>query len=315
MINKARKSDRDYLNALLDSTESLVYKAFISAIQSIKQDKVVKQIVALLQSGRIEEAIKLVERYAKVFAGVVTDAHVSAGSSTAASISGMLGITVAFDSINARAVRTMQESQLRLIREIAEDQRAAVREVLTDGIMRGVNPRQQAIELRRSIGLTMRQIQAINRYRKMLENSSLQALDRELRDRRFDLSVRRGALSLAQINRMVDRYAERQLRFRAETIARTEALRVVHQANHEAFLQAVESGDVSSNRLTREWVAAKDERTRGSHAAMDGQKRSLSEDFISGAGYRLRYPGDLNAPASEVVNCRCIVTTTLTKEN
>ena len=73
------------------------------------------------------------------------------------------------------------------------------------------------------------QIAAIN-YRRLLENNSAEALRRQARDKRFDQSVRRAIenktpLRAEQIDRMVARYADRLVKQRAATIARTEALR------------------------------------------------------------------------------------------
>jgi hypothetical protein len=47
---------------------------------------------------------------------------------------------------------------------------------------------------------------------------------------------------------------------------------------------------------------------------MNGQLRAFGEPFLSGNGFELAYPGDANAPGSETINCRCVVTTTL-REN
>ena len=110
---------------------------------------------------------------------------------------------------------------------------------------------------------------------------------------------------------MVGRYRERYLRFRAETIARTEALRAVHQSSEEAYRQAVDQGQLDPGALVRTWITAADERVRGSHRAMMGQQRGFDETFTSGVGNRLRFPGDPNAPASETVRCRCVLTTRL----
>jgi hypothetical protein len=40
---------------------------------------------------------------------------------------------------------------------------------------------------------------------------------------------------------------------------------------------------------------------------MDGQERGLNEPFDSPSGAQLMYPGDPDAPAEEVINCRCAV--------
>lgn len=53
--------------------------------------------------------------------------------------------------------------------------------------------------------------------------------------------------------------------------------------------------------VKKRWLAALDQRTRGSHRHLDGETVKLDEEFSNG----LKYPGDPSGPGSEVYNCRC----------
>lgn len=53
--------------------------------------------------------------------------------------------------------------------------------------------------------------------------------------------------------------------------------------------------------VKKQWLAALDSRTRGSHRHLDGEMVELGKEFGNG----LKYPGDPDGPASEVYNCRC----------
>ena len=53
--------------------------------------------------------------------------------------------------------------------------------------------------------------------------------------------------------------------------------------------------------VKKQWMAALDSRTRGSHRHLDGETVGLDEEFSNG----LKYPGDPDGPGSEVYNCRC----------
>ena len=53
--------------------------------------------------------------------------------------------------------------------------------------------------------------------------------------------------------------------------------------------------------VEKQWLAALDPRTRGSHRHLDGETVELDKEFSNG----LKYPGDPDGPASEVYNCRC----------
>jgi uncharacterized protein with gpF-like domain len=167
---------------------------------------------------------------------------------------------------------------------------------------------------RDSIGLTSRQMAAVNRYRQLLETGSLEALQRGLRDKRFDASVRSAAssgqpLAREHIERMVSRYRDRYVTYRAETIARTEALRSVHEGSDELYRQAIENGTLAADELVQTWITSRDERVRNSHAAMHGQQQPMGQPFTSGNGVLLMRPGDADGPPEETINCRCTKTT------
>lgn len=83
----------------------------------------------------------------------------------------------------------------------------------------------------------------------------------------------------------------------AVRIARTETTRIVNEARQSVFEQATDKGI----KVQKQWLASKDDRTRSSHASLDGQVRDLDKPYSNG----LMYPGDQSGPASEVINCRC----------
>lgn len=55
----------------------------------------------------------------------------------------------------------------------------------------------------------------------------------------------------------------------------------------------------------RLWITQQDDRVRASHIPMQGQCRPYGQAFVSGAGNYIRYPGDGDAPISEIILCRC----------
>ncbi|MBR1445488.1 MAG: minor capsid protein [Alloprevotella sp.] len=54
-------------------------------------------------------------------------------------------------------------------------------------------------------------------------------------------------------------------------------------------------------KMVQEWMATLDDRTRDSHAMMDGERVEVGERFSNG----LLYPGDPTGDPAEVWNCRC----------
>lgn len=103
--------------------------------------------------------------------------------------------------------------------------------------------------------------------------------------------------SIPQITSRVEKVFAFNDLVRAERIARTQVIGAVNSGHQFAYEQ---SGVVERKR----WIATHDDRVRSSHLATDGQIVNLHDTFSVG-GFPMMYPGDLNAPASETVNCRC----------
>lgn len=94
-------------------------------------------------------------------------------------------------------------------------------------------------------------------------------------------------------------------RSRALTIARTEVNSAMNGGSDAVFKQ--------EKVAEKEWVATSDNRTRDDHRAADGQVVPVSGSFEVG-GESLGFPGDPNASAEQVVNCRCAVAGVVAEE-
>lgn len=308
--------------AMVVSQEVGISRVFIQAVDLIKDNHTLDILAALLEQGRFEEAVAGVEAAAALLGNQYGESLVESAKETAAFLSGALSIAVSFDVSNVRASDIMRRGRLELIREFAADQRTTLRQVMAEGIQEGLNPREQARRFRDSIGLTSKQNAAVSNYRRMLESTATDpttargVFSRRLRDRRFDSTIQGAiddgrALTAEQIDRMTDRYRERYVKYRSEVIGRTEALRAVHQGTEEMYNQAIDDGHLDADSLRRTWVTARDERVRSSHAALNGDTNPIGEPW-QGADGTLRYPGDPEAPASETVQCRCVLSTRVT---
>ena len=82
-------------------------------------------------------------------------------------------------------------------------------------------------------------------------------------------------------------------------IARTEGHRVNQQSTYDAMDKAKKKGA----NIVKQWDATLDAKTRPSHQRVDGEIRELDETFSNG----LRFPGDPQGSAGEVINCRCVL--------
>jgi hypothetical protein len=301
---------------LLNAADDSIKARYIELVREARGLTTLNRIATLLETGRTEEALGLMDQFGESLYVPIEQAYLEAGRSTAQYLRRQTNTLTDFNSLNARGVANLGRERARLIRELTAQQRAATLEALQDGVRRGLRPDQMARSFRDSIGLTRHQQRAVNSYRRALEELDTNALGRTLRDRRFDRTVRRAIaegspLSQKQINRMTDRYQQRMVQMRANTIARTEGLRATHMGDDEAWRQAVENGVVAAEDIGNRWVTASDERVRGSHSFMHEQTRAFGELFLSGNGNRLRYPGDPSASGSDTINCRCVLSRTI----
>jgi hypothetical protein len=307
------------IEALLSRAEDIFRQRFLAAIAQIRNSVSVARLEELLSFGQFEEALIEAEVAATNIANAYVTAYVLAAEDVMGFISSSLGITIRFDQVNVRAVNEMRENTLRLIREFTSGQRATTRAALVEGIRAGLNPRAQAELFRQSIGLTVNQMRAVANFRRALESNSAIALQRVLRDRRFDPAIQRALnagepLSQAQIDRMVQRYYENSIAHRARVIARTESLGAVHLGSDAGFAQAIEAGLIDPD-LSQTWHTAGDGRVRHpAHTFMNGQVRPFGQPFVSGIGGLLRYPGDSRASAADTVQCRCAKSTRFTSD-
>lgn len=88
----------------------------------------------------------------------------------------------------------------------------------------------------------------------------------------------------------------------ARRVAQTERTRVQSQARWQAGEEAKAAGVGVYNTWSTRMV-----NSRETHISLNGKKAMQGEPFVTSAGNSLKYPGDPSAPASEVINCHCVL--------
>ena len=306
-------SEQELINRVLKAEPRLA-RAAVNAIIASRNALGTRKILSdLILQGRIEEAIAASARAGALsLAGDSAAVYVQSGQATATWLGTVVKITVDFDQVHDFAVDRMRQNRLALIQQWTQNQRDIAHDVISEGIEEGLNPVAQARRFRASTGLTAYQRSIVKNYEAALrrvQDGDRSALNYALRDGRFNPTVERAAklktpLTTTQINRMVQRYRERMIKRRAETIARTEALSSVHAGNYDAFGEAVDDQVIRRDQATRSWVDTNDDRTREDHVAAGGQKVAVDDPYIVG-GEELMFPGDPSASAEQIINCRC----------
>jgi hypothetical protein len=319
--------------AFAESLAPGVRAAFLAAFADIKSSasrSAIEAAIARMDADAVFDALQMNRGAFGQFEEAMRAAYLQGGAAFIAAVPKVrapdgLRLVARFDGRNPRAERWLSERSSALVTQIVAEQREVIRTALTAGMEAGKGPRSVALDLvgrvsgaTRSggvVGLSAPQATYVANARAELADPERMAsyLERTRRDRRFDATVRRAMregkpLPRATADKIVARYEANLLRLRGETIARTEMLASMHEAQEEGLRQMVDTGALRSDQITREWSAAFDKATRPTHAAADGQKAGSEETFAVG-GYRMKYPGDrsLGAPASEIISCRCNV--------
>jgi hypothetical protein len=88
-------------------------------------------------------------------------------------------------------------------------------------------------------------------------------------------------------------------RNRALRIARTETTIAANEV-------AIIAGRNARYQVKKTWLSVEDERTRPDHAAVNNTSIGINEFFTVG-GEQMERPGDPNASAKNIVNCRCVL--------
>lgn len=324
---------RQELEALVDVFTPRLRDAFLAAIYDIVDNVILEDVIRAIRDGDIERAIAALgfsEAAMRPLTRELEAAYETGGVLTGRTFPRYLNTASGrgvfrFDVRNMRAEAYLRDTSSTLITSIEEDMRSNVRTALTGGMRRGDNPRTTALEIVGRydaqaghrvgglVGLTEQQVGWLRGFENSLMTLDERYFKYTLRDKRFDPVVRRAIdegrpLSASDISRMSTRYKDAALKWRGDMIARTESMQALNASEYEATKQVVEMGAVPPERVKRAWDATGDRRTRRSHSLMDGQIVGIDEAFVSPVtGGRLMFPGDtsLDAPASEIINCRC----------
>jgi len=204
---------------------------------------------------------------------------------------------------------------LRHVQRLGDQTRAGMRDVLADALRQGRNPLDVARRLRELPGfaLTRGQARAVRTYREaLMEGRFGEAASRGLHDRRFTSTPE----TTEQLNRMVERYAERLASYRARTIARTEMMRSVNEGNRVLWQQVADKNGYEPEEVRRYWVVAPE---IASTAALDSRAPAIAGPCpickpvpaMNPRGRRMDEPfrtpeGLIDMPPLHP-NCRCII--------
>lgn len=194
-------------------------------------------------------------------------------------INSLIGVNpeIRFDASNERIRNYANKYTATLVENIREQTKDAIGSLTLNGINQGMQPRQIAPKIKQLVGLNSRQAQA-------------------LRNREAQL-VKQGFKG-SRLNELITDYRDKQLTYRAETIARTEASFINNNGLAMIVEENVSSGYIDPRTAQKKWVVTPHDNLCDICAPMNGQTVGIYDEFNLGTGQSLLIP-----PAHP--NCLC----------
>jgi SPP1 gp7 family putative phage head morphogenesis protein len=280
----------------LGPSEKAVRDALMFAVKRIRDQFVMRDVIRALERNDIDGAVELIRfEVGEEFLMSSLPAHLRAayelaGHEAARVIATQTGTTITFNIITPQAVQWVMDNAGKLIKEWGASSREAIRDYIVRAFQ---NPDITTIpglsrQIRESLindlpaitGLTKQQAGWVANMRARLEAEG----------RKPD-----------QVDRMVERYTKRLLKYRSEMIARTELKKAQIAAQQEQWRQAIEAGLIDPDETEMEWMTREDPRTCAECIELDGARAKLPDgEFRADSG--LTSPGPPQHPS-----CRCAV--------
>lgn len=303
------------------ASERQIENAFIKGVRSITDAIKVTRLREAIDAHDYNAVLDIVDIDDAAFdemRGLIMQTYAEAGTTEISKQ--RFPVPVRWNSANPRVEEFARNQIGGDITNITESMRQAVRETVADGYAFGRSPNKVALDIAGRVdasgtrkggivGLNAQQAQWVANMRRALEEGPSSALRYGLRDRRFDALLRRSeALTQEQIDRITRQYSNKLLLSRGKAIAVTERGLAVNGGLIEAWRQAAERVGFDVDRLVKEWRhTGRAVEDRPGHLRANGQKVTGLNTNFTVNGVPMIHPHDPNAPASEVVNCRCEV--------
>lgn len=267
-----------------DRLEPVAQQDFLDAAETLRDQIDVEHIAEMLAAHGAEAALALTMLAAlpellQPLVATLSRGFAQAGLITSEELSVALGVTVSFSRADPLAVAWARFESARLVTEVTNVTRSAMRTIIADAIEAGDAPLVMAQHIKLLIGLTERGARAVTAYRDELVADGL---------------------PVAEITARVAKYADELLTWRAATIARTEMIKAVNEGSLAAWQAAARDGYLDPKRTSRVWITTEDDRTCRICEPMDGQTVAFDAPFLTGD------EEEIDAPPVHP-GCRCAV--------
>lgn len=244
------------------------------------------------------------------------DAMRAAAEATARTAPVSLG-QVRFDRTNPKALAFARRHLSQWVTEVTDTQRRAIRREIARGFRDQRTVRETGVALRKVIGLTDSQAQTVGRFRREhLPDMNARAVDgrrllstqrKRLRQLQSRFPTAETPFTPAEIRKLSEKYRQRIVARRAQSIAQTETIRASAAGQEAMWDQMADRGLVKRDLMRVHWVVTKDSRTECSCLSIPQLNPKgvplggsfKMRDCKTGEIHKVRRPGDPHP------RCRC----------
>ena len=260
-------SIHDVTDSGISEFESIFSRHVSSVVDGLGSD-----VDAALKKGNIQEAIslstgawssasnELKEEVLLKFRKSLVDSA-NAVASDILTVPPSKPYEINFRYTNPRATRWAREQSSHLIKNINEDQRTTIRNIITQGFEEQLTRKKIAKKLRSEIGLQSRQQTALENFRKREQAKKL---------------------SPALVDKNVAKYRKKLIRQRADSIARTELTRSANMGQQLLWEESIANGTLTPGKFLKLWIVTPDDRLC-----------KICETYV---GYSVEVQGTFEAP-------------------
>lgn len=233
------------LHEIADRARPRFRRAFLGAISQIRDSVTLRDLREDLEAGRFAAAIRGLQQASgrqlnlAGFKQELTRIVEAAGTRATEFLPQQVRVQIRFDLVNPFSVQFINEQSARLVREIDATTRQGLSEAVRIAFEEGVPPRELAREIRQRVGLTARQQRAVANFRRQQVAAGVRG---------------------SRLRNRVDRFTQRQLRLRAENIARTETINAANAGQEALWQQARDEGLLEAG-TRKVWITTPDDRT------------------------------------------------------
>ena len=281
-LRAAGSEDDPLVSRLAARLEPAMRRAFLAAVRGAAGAVDLAALESALASGQVSaaEAVLRLERMGEALRAAADPLlgrtfvlGVAAGAQAANLRS---GLAYGFDLVNPESIAWVRARGAQLVTEVDQSTRRAIQEMVEAGIREGRAPDVLAREIVEIVGLRSDQVAAVERFRARL--------------------VAQG-VAPARVEARAARYADAQLRWRGELIARTETQAAANAGQTQLWQAAARAGDLDPGRTRRVWIVTHDDRLEPLCEALDGEEADLGGPFPGGVMDPPLHPACLPAGA------------------